>query len=131
MEPTIERVLAVYSEMLGLSFARTEQLPTWHEEVVAFEVGAMRGNQRADWLDPGVEAGQCGRASLFRPVSERWQVRPPDDRASCPQLRRCRRHTMCPSVRQYFQLATTPGALLSDTTEAVLAPWLMLSVVGG
>ena len=40
LEPTIERVLAVYSEMLGLTFERSDQLPTWHEEVVAFEVPA-------------------------------------------------------------------------------------------
>eukprot|EP00929_Paragymnodinium_shiwhaense_P088903 TRINITY_DN49209_c0_g1_i1.p1 TRINITY_DN49209_c0_g1~~TRINITY_DN49209_c0_g1_i1.p1 ORF type:complete len:708 (-),score=168.42 TRINITY_DN49209_c0_g1_i1:271-2394(-) len=36
--PTIEKMLAVYADFLGLTFERAEQLPRWHEEVVAFEV---------------------------------------------------------------------------------------------
>merc|ERR1719210_364233 len=31
-------MLAVYSDLLGLTFQRCPSLPTWHEEVVAFEV---------------------------------------------------------------------------------------------
>ena len=40
LDHTITRVLEVYSEMLGLEFVRSEQLPVWHEDVVAFEVCA-------------------------------------------------------------------------------------------
>merc|ERR1740121_3508328 len=35
---TIERILAVYSDFLGLSFEKSSSLPRWHEDVVAFEV---------------------------------------------------------------------------------------------
>ncbi|CAJ1459901.1 unnamed protein product, partial [Effrenium voratum] len=37
LEGTIQRMLQVYSELLGLGFERSE-LPTWHQEVLAFEV---------------------------------------------------------------------------------------------
>ena len=37
LEGTIERILEVYSELLGLQFER-KRLTTWHQEVVAFEV---------------------------------------------------------------------------------------------
>ena len=38
LEGTIRRILEVYSELLGLTFERSKNLPVWHDEVVAFEV---------------------------------------------------------------------------------------------
>ncbi|CAE8645529.1 unnamed protein product [Polarella glacialis] len=38
LEGTIQRLLSVYSELLGLSFQRNASLPVWHDDVVAFEV---------------------------------------------------------------------------------------------
>lgn len=38
LEGTIDRILEVYTELLGLTFERNEQLPVWHDEVKAFEV---------------------------------------------------------------------------------------------
>jgi len=38
LEGTIDRMLDIYSELLGLVFRRSSALPTWHAEVVAFEV---------------------------------------------------------------------------------------------
>lgn len=38
LEGTIDRMLDIYSELLGLVFKRSSALPTWHAEVVAFEV---------------------------------------------------------------------------------------------
>lgn len=38
LEGTIQRILDVYTELLGLSFHRNDQLPVWHKEVMAFEV---------------------------------------------------------------------------------------------
>ena len=38
LEGTIQRILEVYSQLLGLKFERSAELPVWHEEVVAFEV---------------------------------------------------------------------------------------------
>eukprot|EP00434_Breviolum_minutum_P034880 symbB.v1.2.030877.t1/scaffold3524.1/size54796/2 len=38
LEGTIERILEVYTELLGFQFEKNDQLPRWHEEVKAFEV---------------------------------------------------------------------------------------------
>lgn len=38
LESTIDQMLEVYSQFLGLSFQRNDSLPVWHQEVVAFEV---------------------------------------------------------------------------------------------
>ncbi|CAK0890286.1 unnamed protein product [Prorocentrum cordatum] len=42
---TIDKLLAVYSEMLGFTFSRSATLPTWHEEVAAFEVRRREGGE--------------------------------------------------------------------------------------
>lgn len=45
LEGTIQRILEVYSELLGLKFERNAGLPVWHEEVVAFEVKECKSDR--------------------------------------------------------------------------------------
>ena len=64
LEGTIDRILEVYSEFLGLSFERDPGLPTWHDEVVAFAVhkgGVLVGHL---YLDQFPRDGKFGHQMI-------------------------------------------------------------------
>lgn len=65
LEGTIERLLAIYSSLLGLEFRRSDALPRWHEEVVAFEVrskGEVAGHL---YLDQFPRDGKYGHQMIL------------------------------------------------------------------
>merc|ERR1719171_3156831 len=61
---TVERLLNVYSELLGLTFKKTDNLPKWHDEVVAFEV--FRGHDIVGhlYLDQFPRNGKFGHQMI-------------------------------------------------------------------
>ena len=46
---TIDAVLAIYSGMLGLTFTKADDLPTWHADVVGYRV-ADTATGATSWL---------------------------------------------------------------------------------
>ncbi|MBW8756238.1 MAG: Zn-dependent oligopeptidase [Burkholderiales bacterium] len=70
---TIDAVLDFYSHMLGLTFTKSADLPTWHPEVVGYKVtdtatGADRG---VFYLDLYPRDGKYGHFANFGPTSRR------------------------------------------------------------
>ncbi len=70
---TIDAVLAIYSGMLGLAFTRSDDLPTWHPDVVGYRVtdtasGADRG---VFYLDLYPRPGKYGHFANIGPTSRR------------------------------------------------------------
>jgi len=70
---TIDAVLAIYSDMLGLTFTRSDDLPTWHPDVVGYRVmdtasGADRG---VFYLDLYPRPGKYGHFANIGPTSRR------------------------------------------------------------
>jgi len=70
---TIDAVFAIYSEMLGLTFTRADDLPAWHPDVVAYRVtdsasGADRG---VFYLDLYPRPGKYGHFANFGPTARR------------------------------------------------------------
>jgi len=70
---TIDAVFAIYSQMLGLTFARADDLPAWHPDVVAYRVtdtasGADRG---VFYLDLYPRPGKYGHFANFGPTARR------------------------------------------------------------
>mmetsp|Transcript_33650 Transcript_33650/g.96637 ORF Transcript_33650/g.96637 Transcript_33650/m.96637 type:complete len:701 (-) Transcript_33650:163-2265(-) len=65
LEGTIERLLAIYSELLGLAFVKTSSLPVWHEDVVTFEV--RRGEDLVGhlYLDQFPRDGKFGHQMII------------------------------------------------------------------
>jgi len=57
-------LLDVYSELLGLSFQKSSSLPTWHDDVVAFEV--LRGDEVVGhlYLDQFPRDGKFGHQMI-------------------------------------------------------------------
>ncbi len=72
-ERTIEAVFAIYSEMLGLTFTKANDLPAWHPDVVGYRVtdtatGADRG---VFYLDLYPRPGKYGHFANFGPTAGR------------------------------------------------------------
>ena len=70
---TIDAVLAIYSTMLGLTFSKADDLPTWHADVVGYRVvdtasGADRG---VFYLDLYPRPGKYGHFANIGPTSRR------------------------------------------------------------
>jgi thimet oligopeptidase len=70
---TVDAVLAIYSGMLGLTFTRADDLPTWHPDVVGYRVadtasGADRG---VFYLDLYPRPGKYGHFANIGPTSRR------------------------------------------------------------
>jgi len=70
---TIDAVFAIYSEMLGLTFTKADDLPAWHPDVVAYRVtdtatGADRG---VFYLDLYPRPGKYGHFANFGPTARR------------------------------------------------------------
>ncbi len=70
---TIDAVLAIYSGMLGLTFTKADDLPTWHPDVVGYRVtdtasGADRG---AFYLDLYPRPGKYGHFANVGPTARR------------------------------------------------------------
>ena len=70
---TIDAVLDFYSHMLGLTFTKSADLPTWHPDVVGYKVtdtatGADRG---VFYLDLYPRAGKYGHFANFGPTGRR------------------------------------------------------------
>jgi thimet oligopeptidase len=70
---TIDAVLAIYSHMLGLTFAKAGDLPAWHPDVVGYRVtdtasGADRG---VFYLDLYPRPGKYGHFANFGPTARR------------------------------------------------------------
>jgi len=70
---TIDAVFAIYSEMLGLTFIKADDLPAWHPDVVAYRVtdtatGADRG---VFYLDLYPRPGKYGHFANFGPTARR------------------------------------------------------------
>lgn len=70
---TIDAVLSIYSGMLGLTFTRADDLPTWHADVVGYRVadtatGADRG---VFYLDLYPRPGKYGHFANIGPTSRR------------------------------------------------------------
>jgi thimet oligopeptidase len=70
---TIDAVLAIYSGMLGLTFTKAGDLPTWHADVVGYRVadaatGADRG---VFYLDLYPRPGKYGHFANIGPTSRR------------------------------------------------------------
>jgi thimet oligopeptidase len=70
---TIDAVLAIYSGMLGLTFTKAAELPTWHADVVGYRVadtvsGADRG---VFYLDLYPRPGKYGHFANIGPTSRR------------------------------------------------------------
>eukprot|EP00438_Fugacium_kawagutii_P034442 Skav203485 [mRNA] locus=scaffold3956:14383:19514:+ [translate_table: standard] len=80
LEGTIDRILEaalmgmIYTELLGLTFERNDQLPTWHEEVKAFEV-KERGKARLHGRLGHVMHCLCTR-TRFSMLSWAWPMVP-------------------------------------------------------
>ena len=80
---TIDAVLSIYSTMLGLTFTKADDLPTWHPDVVGYRVadtatGADRG---VFYLDLYPRPGKYGHFANIGPTGRRvlpnGAVRPP------------------------------------------------------
>ena len=70
---TIDAVFAIYSQMLGLTFTKADDLPAWHPDVVAYRVtdtasGADRG---VFYLDLYPRPGKYGHFANFGPTARR------------------------------------------------------------
>jgi thimet oligopeptidase len=70
---TIDAVLSIYSGMLGLTFTRADDLPSWHADVVGYRVadtatGADRG---VFYLDLYPRPGKYGHFANIGPTSRR------------------------------------------------------------
>jgi thimet oligopeptidase len=70
---TIDAVFAIYSQMLGLTFTKADDLPAWHPDVVAYRVtdtatGADRG---VFYLDLYPRPGKYGHFANFGPTGRR------------------------------------------------------------
>lgn len=66
LEGTINRILAVYSDFLGLSFSRLSTAPVWHEDVVVFEVRRQIDDQIVGhlYLDQFPREGKFGHQMI-------------------------------------------------------------------
>jgi thimet oligopeptidase len=70
---TVDSVFAIYSEMLGLTFTKADDLPTWHPDVVGYHAtdtatGADRG---VFYLDLYPRPGKYGHFANFGPTARR------------------------------------------------------------
>eukprot|EP00928_Gymnodinium_smaydae_P005183 TRINITY_DN11784_c0_g4_i1.p1 TRINITY_DN11784_c0_g4~~TRINITY_DN11784_c0_g4_i1.p1 ORF type:complete len:549 (+),score=84.93 TRINITY_DN11784_c0_g4_i1:55-1647(+) len=65
LEATIERLLRIYSELLGLDFVRSSSLPVWHEDVVAFEVKRQDSVVGHLYLDQFPRDGKFGHQMII------------------------------------------------------------------
>lgn len=64
LEGTIEAMLSVYAELLGLTFERSKALPTWHEDVIAFEVRESQQVVGHLYLDQFPREGKFGHQMI-------------------------------------------------------------------
>ena len=70
---TMDAVFAIYSEMLGLTFTKADDLPAWHPDVMGYRVtdtatGADRG---VFYLDLYPRPGKYGHFANFGPTARR------------------------------------------------------------